>query len=161
MVAAFAGLAAHVRSTLKQRLLAASTTGLERIIATLLLAQGYRDVVWVKRVDGICYGTAVAPGTALPILISARSGNDAVDRRGIGELRVGVEAKGAALGMLFAPADLGAEALREWERPGRSIAVCCGDALVEACVAAGIGVQSLPTVVQYCDESFLDELLTD
>ena len=93
------------------------------------------------------------------VLISARSGDQAIDRRGIGELRVGVEAKNFVAGILFAPRELSEDAEQELERAGRSISVMCGDSLVAALIAAGVGVVSAAAPVHYLDDQLLDELL--
>ena len=76
------------------------------------------------------------------MIISARSGDAPIDRRGIGELRVGVEAKNLVAGILFSARELSEDAERELERAGRSIAVICGDQLVAALIATGVGVVS-------------------
>src|SRR6185503_12475657 len=124
-----------------------------------LVAAGYRDIEWVKRVGGISYATALAPGLGRTILISARSGDAPIDRRGIGELRVGVEAKNLVAGILFSARELSEDAEKELERPGRSIAVMCGDQLVGALIAGGVGVVSSAAPLHYVDDQLLDELL--
>jgi restriction endonuclease Mrr len=93
------------------------------------------------------------------VLISARSGDSAIDRRGIGELRVGVEAKNLVAGFLFSASELSEDAERELERAGRSIAVICGDQLVATLIAAGVGVVSAAAPLHYVDDQLLDELL--
>jgi hypothetical protein len=136
----------------------ASPAAFERLVHAYLVAVGYRDVNWVKRVDGIAYAQATAPGIERSVLISARAGGAPIDRRGIGELRVGVEAKGLPFGYLFSPGTLSVEAERELERAGRSIAVVCGDALVAALIASGIGVATTAVTVRFVDEQFLEDL---
>jgi hypothetical protein len=164
----------HTAAALSARLKTASASGFERLITAYLVATGYRDIGWVKRVDGISYASATAPGPTWSspanagergigkqVLVSARSGSEPVDRRGIGELRVGVEAKGLSIGVLFAAAPLSAEAERELERGGRSITVVCADNLLRALLDAGVGVHVAPAQLRYIDDSSLDELLTD
>jgi Restriction endonuclease len=153
-----AGLQTAAERSLLAWMTAASPAAFERLIYAYLVAEGYRDVQWVKRVDGIAYAQATAPGIARSVLVSARSGASLIDRRGIGELRVGVEAKGLPFGYLFAAAGLSPDAERELERAGRSIAVVCGEALVAALVHAGIGVASTAVTVRFIDEQFLDDL---
>ena len=92
--------------------------GFERLIHAYLVAAGYREIEWVKRVGGISYASATAPGIERTVLISARSGDQPIDRRGIGELRVGVEAKNLVAGILFSPRELSEDAERELERAG-------------------------------------------
>jgi restriction endonuclease Mrr len=159
VASALSRLAGATHRVLAQRIAKASPAGFERLIHAYLVAAGYRDIDWVKRVGGISYATATAPGILRTVLISARSGEQAIDRRGIGELRVGVEAKDLVAGILFSPSELSEDAEHELERAGRSIAVSCGDQLVAALVAAGVGVVSAAAPLHYLDDTLLDELL--
>jgi hypothetical protein len=156
---ALSRLAGATHRALEARLLRAAAAGFERIIHAYLVAAGYRDIEWIKRVGGISYATALAPGLDRTVLISARSGDQAIDRRAIGELRVGVEAKDLVAGILFSPREVSEDAERELERAGRSIAVFCGDQLVAALVQAGVGVVSAAAPLHYVDDQLLDELL--
>jgi restriction endonuclease Mrr len=157
--AALSRLAGATHRALAQRIAKASPAGFERLVHAYLVAAGYRDISWVKRVGGISYASAVAPGIDRVVLISARSGDQPIDRRGIGELRVGVEAKNLVAGILFSARELSEDAERELERAGRSIAVICGDQLVAALIAAGVGVVSAAAPLHYVDDQLLDELL--
>jgi hypothetical protein len=159
MASALSKLAGATHRALAQRIAKASAAGFERLIHAYLVAAGYREIEWIKRVGGISYATAQAPGLARTVLISSRSGDQAIDRRGIGELRVGVEAKNLVAGILFAPRELSEDAEQELERAGRSISVMCGDSLVAALIAAGVGVVSAAAPVHYLDDQLLEELL--
>ena len=159
VASALSRLAGATHRALATRLSKASPAGFERIIHAYLVAAGYREIEWVKRVGGISYASALAPGLSRTILISARSGDGAIDRRAIGELRVGVEAKDLVAGILFAAGELSEDAERELERAGRSIAVVCGEQLVAALVQGGVGVVSAAAPVHYLDDQLLDELL--
>jgi hypothetical protein len=159
MASALSKLAGATHRALSQRISRASSAGFERLIHAYLVAAGYRDIDWIKRVTGISYATATAPGLSRTVLISARSGDQPIDRRGIGELRVGVEAKDLVAGILFAPRELSPDAEQELERAGRSISVMCGDLLVAALIATGVGVVSAAAPVHYLDDQLLDELL--
>jgi hypothetical protein len=159
MATALSKLAGATHRALAQRIQRASAAGFERLIHAYLVAAGYREIDWIKRVGGISYATAQAPGLARTVLISSRSGDQPIDRRGIGELRVGVEAKDLVAGILFAPRELSADAEQELERAGRSISVMCGDLLVAALIATGVGVVSTAAPVHYLDDQLLDELL--
>jgi restriction endonuclease Mrr len=159
MASALSKLAGATHRALAQRITHASPQGFERLIHAYLVAAGYRDIEWVKRVGGISYAAAQAPGLARTVLISARSGDQPIDRRGIGELRVGVEAKDLVAGILFAPRELSEDAEQELERAGRSISVICGEQLVAALIANGVGVVSAAAPVHYLDDQLLDELL--
>ena len=159
MASALSKLAGATHRALAQRIQRASAAGFERLIHAYLVAAGYREIDWIKRVGGISYATAQAPGLARTVLISSRSGDQPIDRRGIGELRVGVEAKDLVAGILFAPRELSEDAEQELERAGRSISVMCGDLLVAALIATGVGVVSAAAPVHYLDDQLLDELL--
>jgi len=156
---ALSRLASATHRALAQRIAKASPAGFERLVHAYLVAAGYRDIAWVKRLGGISYASATAPGIDRTVLISARSGDQPIDRRGIGELRVGVEAKNLVAGILISARELSEDAERELERPGRSIAVMCGDQLVAALIAGGVGVVSSAAPLHYVDDQLLDELL--
>jgi hypothetical protein len=159
VASALSKLAGATHHALAHRLAKASPAGFERLIHAYLVAAGYREIEWIKRVGGISYASALAPGLERTVLISARSGDQPIDRRAVGELRVGVEAKDLVAGILFAAADVSEDAERELERAGRSIAVMCGDQLVAALVKAGVGVVSAAAPLAYLDDQLLDELL--
>ena len=159
MASALSRLAGATHRALAQRIMKASAAGFERLIHAYLVAAGYKDVSWVKRLGGISYASATAPGIGRTVLISARSGSEPIDRRGIGELRVGVEAKNLVAGILFSAPELSEDAEKELERAGRSIAVVCGDQLVAALIATGVGVVSSAAPLHFVDDQLLDELL--
>jgi hypothetical protein len=159
VAAALSRLAGATHRALAARIAKATGGGFERLIHAYLVGAGYREIQWVKRVGGIAYAQAIAPGIDRPVLISARSGDQPIDRRGIGELRVGVEAKNLVAGILFSARELSEDAERELERAGRSIAVMCGDQLVAALIATGVGVVSSAAPLHYVDDQLLDELL--
>lgn len=160
LAAAIGQLHDYAFTTLAARIRSATASGFERLITAYLVATGYTDIGWVKRVDGISYASATAPGIGKQVLISARSGSEPVDRRGVGELRVGVEAKGLLAGVLFSAAPLSPDAERELERGGRSITVVCADSLTRALIDAGVGVAMAPAQLRYLDDGVLDELLS-
>ncbi|HET9625336.1 MAG TPA: restriction endonuclease, partial [Kofleriaceae bacterium] len=159
VAAALSRLAGATHRALAARIARATGPGFERLIHAYLVAAGYREIAWVKRVSNISYAQAIAPGIDRMVLISARSGDQPIDRRGIGELRVGVEAKDLVAGILFSARELSEDAERELERAGRSIAVMCGDQLVAALIASGVGVVSSAAPIHYVDDQLLDELL--
>jgi hypothetical protein len=159
VASALSKLASATHKAFAARLAKASPAGFERIIHAYLVAAGYRDIDWVKRVGGISYASAIAPGLERTVLISARPGAEPIDRRGIGELRVGVEAKDLVAGILMTPGDLSEDAERELERAGRSISVVCGDQLIAALINSGVGVVSSAAPLHYLDDQLLEELL--
>lgn len=159
MASALSRLAGATHRALAQRIMRASPAGFERLIHAYLVAAGYKDITWVKRLGGISYAQAMAPGIGRTVLVSARSGSEPIDRRGIGELRVGVEAKNLVAGILMSAPELSEDAEKELERAGRSIAVICGDQLVAALIATGVGVVSSSAPLHFVDDQLLDELL--
>lgn len=159
VAAALSRLAGATHRALAARIARATPAGFERLIHAYLVAAGFREIAWVKRVSNIAYAQAIAPGIDRPVLISARAGDQPIDRRGIGELRVGVEAKDLVAGILFSARELSEDAERELERAGRSISVMCGDQLVAALIASGVGVVSAAAPLHYVDDQLLDELL--
>lgn len=159
VASALSKLASATHKALAGRLAKASPAGFERIIHAYLVAAGFREIEWVKRVGGISYASATAPGISRTVLLSARSGAEPIDRRGVGELRVGVEAKDLVAGILFSAGELSEDAERELERAGRSISVVCGDQLVAALIGAGVGVVSSAAPLHYLDDQLLEELL--
>ena len=159
VASALSRLSGATHRALAGRIAKATAAGFERLIHAYLVAAGYQDITWVKRLGGISYAQATAPGIARMVLISARSGDQPIDRRGIGELRVGVEAKNLVAGILFSAPELSEDAERELERAGRSIAVMCGDQLVAALITAGVGVVSSAAPMHFVDDQLLDELL--
>ncbi len=152
-------MAVATHRTLKDKIASASQAGFERLVHAYMVSAGFRDISWIKRVEGISYATALPPEGATPVLVSARSGNQPVDRRGVGELRVGVEAKQLLAGYLFAARELSPDAERELERNGRSITVVAGDAFVSALLASGVGVVTSAAPLRYVDDQLLSELL--
>ena len=156
---ALSAMAVATHATLKARIGQAGQAGFERLVHAYLIAVGYQEINWIKRTESISYATAIAPGASGTILVSARSGDEPVDRRGVGELRVGVEAKQLLAGHLFAARELSPEAERELERPGRSIAVYAGDSFVTALLSAGVGVVTSAAPVRYVDDQLFGELL--
>ena len=104
--AALSRLAGATHRALAAKIARATPAGFERLVHAYLVAAGYRDIEWVKRVGEISYATATAPGLGRMVLLSARSGDAPIDRRGIGELRVGVEAKDLVAGILFSAREL-------------------------------------------------------
>ncbi|HTM22931.1 MAG TPA: restriction endonuclease, partial [Kofleriaceae bacterium] len=130
---------------------------LEQVAHVWLSQAGYRDIEWIKRVDRSAYASAQSPDLGA-VLIGVRSGDQPVDRRGVGELRAGVAAKNLAAGVLLAARPLSGEALSELEKAGKPLLAMCGDALVTALMSARIGVQTAAVPVVYLDVDYFEEL---
>jgi hypothetical protein len=153
-------LAEATHQALKQRLSSMDVTALERVAHVYLLASGWKGLQWIKRVQRSSYAVGTAPGGLGAVLIGVRGGSDTVDRRGVGELRVGVLAKGLTCGFLLAPQDLSEAGRSELGNKGPSVSVLVGDAFVAELVRCGIGTlrKSVPAV--YFDEGFFAEIET-
>lgn len=93
-----------------------------------------------------------------PVLVGVRAGDWPVDRRGVGELRAGLDAKDLPRGFLLAPQELSAEARAELDRRGRPVHALVGARMVRALASSGIGVVSTSVPVQYLDVELFDEV---
>jgi hypothetical protein len=151
-------LAAATHRALRDRLCRMDARVLERIVHTYLIRIGWTEIDWIKRVDRSCYASALPVGALGPVMVGVRAGDQLVDRRGVGELRAGVEAKGLRNGVLLAPQPLSEEAHKELERGGRAVSVLCGDAFVTALIEAGVAVRKSTAPVILVDDEFLDEV---
>jgi hypothetical protein len=144
--------------TLAARLVELPLGVLEQVAQLYLSQTGWRDVEWIKRVDRSGYAVAREPGDGQMVMVAVRSGNQEVDRRGVGELRAGVAAKNMPRGLLLAPRELGSEARAELERPGKPVTAMCGLPWAGALVEAGIGVALRTMPVAYLDAELFDRL---
>lgn len=131
-------------------------TPAERLVSLLLAVRGWQDVSWVKRVDRVCYGVGTEPVLGKPFLVGVWLGGDPVPRRGIGELRAGIAAKGLTAGLLIAAAELSEDAVSELEREGHAVSLLCADQLIEALLAAQLGVSVRALRVRVPDEALLE-----
>ncbi len=144
------------RAALAEALRGLPLPALEPVAELYLLELGWRDIEWVKRVGQSSYATATALGLAGQVLVGVRSA--AVDRRGVGELRAGVTAKGLLQGLLLAPQPVDEEARVELQKPGAALHVLAGEAFVNAVWLAGIGIRTRAVEVTRLDTSFFAEL---
>ena len=151
-------LALATHRALKDRLGRLDRASLERVAHVYLLRQGWRNLTWIKHVSQASYAVGDPPGGLDPFLIGVRAGRDPVDRRGIGELRVGVQAKNLVSGLLIACEGLSDIALQELRRPGPSISLLVGDSFVSALAQSGIGT-TVGQVPAICfDGGFFDDV---
>jgi len=152
-------LAVATVAALGTRLRALSVAQLERIVHIYLLQTGWQEVAWIKRVDKrTSYALALPAGTSQKQLVGVRAGSDPVPRRGVGELRAGIEAKDLAAGLLIAPREMSAEARAEEAKIGQRVTSLCGDQMAAAFARAGIGVTKTSAPVDYLDDEFFLEL---
>jgi hypothetical protein len=155
--------AAHRLRGATERALAArladlALPALEQVAYLYLVQAGWRDIDWIKRVDRSGYALAREPGDGQVVLVGVRSGNQEIDRRGVGELRAGINAKSLGRGLLLAPREMGSDARAEIERPGPPVAVMAGLPWAAALVQAGIAVSQRMVPVSYLDGDLLDRL---
>jgi hypothetical protein len=156
--AALKRLAELNRQVLGERLGQLPPAVLERVTQFVLEQAGWEQLQWIKRVERSSYATGKPPGGSELALVAVRCGNTPVDRRGVGELRAGLEAKDLTYGFLFAPRELSAEARGELERGGRPIVTTCGVPFVDRVLALGIGAQVSHAPITYLDPEFFDDL---
>jgi hypothetical protein len=159
VAAAMVGMESATHRALRARLCALEPAALERVAHVYLMRTGWTEIEWIKRVHPSSYALGQPVVGVGRVLISVRAGNDPIDRRGVGELRVGVEAKDLATGLLLSPCDLSDVARRELARPGKSISALVGDAFVAALQACGVGVRRKHVPISYLDDGFFRELV--
>jgi hypothetical protein len=152
-------LEAATVGALGARLRALPLAALEGACRLYLDRAGWREVTRVKKNDQTetWYLAGTRPDGA-QALVAVRAGAQPVDRRGVGELRAGVEAKGFAGSLLLACAPLGEEALAEAAQPGPPTELITGDALARAFADASVGVHRSWVPVSYLDVDFFAEL---
>ncbi len=151
-------LAVATHRSLVDRLSNLSSQALEQVAQVYLLRNGWQNIHWIKQVQRSSYALADAPAARGTMLVGVRSGNQPVDRRGVGELRAGVMAKNLIAGLLLAPQPLSEVARHELARSGRSVEVLAGDNFVSALAQCGIGVKSRAVPALYFDDGFFDEI---
>jgi restriction endonuclease Mrr len=161
MERASAAMAAATHAAVKARLGALDLAALERVVHVLLVRQGWQQIEWIKRVQRSAYAVAHAPDGVGTMLVGVRAGDQPVDRRGVGELRVGIQAKKLPGGLLVAPQPLSEMGRQELRRNGPSISLLVGDALVSMLIQSGIGVRTGHVPVSLVDDSFFHEVTTD
>ncbi len=152
-----AELAASVSSDARQwvhaRLLALSPAGFEKVAHVYLTTLGYTSIDWIKDAGDIRYAVAVPPGRRKAILIGAHSGAEPVGRRGVGELRIGIEKKQLSCGLLLSAGVLSEIAEEELSKHGASVTACCGVEWVSHLWALRIGIlrKRVDVLVPYSD----------
>ena len=143
---------------LSDRLGSLSLDGLEHLYGQFLERSDFSKLEWIKRVKSISYGVAHQSRGQKKYLIGVWSGDSPVTRRGVGELRAGVEAKGASLGLLLSARPLGADAEEELENDGARIEVLAGPSFVRQLVHMGIGVVRTAVPVMLLDVAEFREM---
>lgn len=131
---------------------------LQQLAHLFLVARGFHDIQWIKQVERSSYAVVQEAGEGPAMMVAVRAGNQEVDRRGVGELRAGVEAKGLARGLLMAPRELGGEARAELERGDTPVQAMCGLVWIAQLVELGVGVVERRIPVRYLDTELFDRL---
>jgi hypothetical protein len=131
---------------------------LERLVQLYLEREGWGSVRWIKRSGRSGYALVEPADIPGPVLVGVRAGDVPVDRRGVGELRAGLDAKDLPRGLLIAPQELSEEARVELDRGGRPVTTLIGARMVRAMASSGIGVLSTSVPVQYLDVELFDAI---
>ena len=140
VIRAVADLEVKTIRALTDRLAKMSQDDLEPLFAAFLERNDFVNVEWIKRVKKSSYGLAESSRGGRKYLVEIWGEDRQVTRRGIGELRAGVDAKGASAGMLLSAQPLGSEAKEELENAGARIDVHAGARLVKQLAMHGVGV---------------------
>jgi hypothetical protein len=131
----------------------------EALCRALVERLGVTQLELVRRGDGVVYygGQRVLGSGSLRVLIALRAGEAEVNRRAVGELRAGLQAKGYDQGILLAAGRAGDEALAEL-KAGPGVTAYDGLATAELCARQGLGVRRLYLPVDYLDVELFSEL---
>ncbi len=152
--------AAAVENETLDRLSKLAPAMLERIAYVYLQATGWSDITWIKRVENSSYAMATEPGAIEQSMISVRCGPDKVDRRGVGEIRAGLHAKGIASGVLISPCELSSEAETELAKEGAPLRIICGRDFAAELLAREVGVTWRHIQLPAIDQRFYDAVLS-
>jgi hypothetical protein len=147
------------KMALRRRLGRLSPPAFEALGRVLLDKLGVSNVELIRRGEGVAYfgGVRVLGAGALKVLIALRPGEAEINRRAVGELRAGLQARGYDEGLLFAAARLGGDGAAELKN-GSGVVVHDGLSLATLLVKHGLGVRRLHLPVDYLDLEFLQEL---
>lgn len=152
---AMANLETAGKRALAARLTTLPSSAFEGLAELLALSLGFTQIEWVKRVDGIAYASAMRGGEAT--MISARGGDAPLDRRAIGEFRVGMSINGVAHGTLLSLGGPSEESRREMERGGPGVALLVGNEFLDALWRSGLVTHATFAPIWTLDESVFDE----
>ena len=152
--------AAAVENETLERLSKLAPAMLERIAYVYLQTTGWSEIQWIKRVENSSYALATEPGAAQETMIAVRCGPKQVDRRGVGELRAGLHAKGIGSGVLISPCEMSDEANVELAKEGAPLRVICGSNFAAELVAREVGVTWRHIQLPQIDQRFYDAVLS-
>jgi hypothetical protein len=152
--------AAAVESETLDRLARLAPAMLERIAYVYLQSAGWTEIEWIKRVESSSYALATAPGSVDQSMIAVRSGPEKVDRRGVGELRAGLHAKGITTGVLISPCEMSDDADAELAKEGAPLRIVCGGDFASELVAREVGLTWRHIQLPQIDQRFYDAVLS-
>jgi hypothetical protein len=147
------------RMALRRRLGRLPPPAFEALVRVLLDKIGVTGVEVVRRGDGVVYfgGARQLGAGSLKTLVAVRAGEGEINRRAVGELRAGLQARGFDEGLLVGGGRLGGDGAAEL-KAGSGVVVHDGLSLATLLVKHGLGVRRLQLPVDYLDLEFLAEL---
>jgi hypothetical protein len=149
----------QVRVALRRRIGRLPPGAFELLTRALCDKMGLPSLELVRRGDGVAYfGGARSIGAgAVRTLVAVRPGEAELNRRAVGELRAGLQARGYEEGVLFAGGRLSGEAQAEL-KAGAGVRVYDGAQVALLCARHGVGVRRALAPVDYLDLDFFAEI---
>jgi restriction endonuclease Mrr len=146
------------RTAVRRRLARMSPAAFDALGRTLCDKLGITGLELLRRGEGVTYwgGTSMRGVGAVRTLVALRPGEAEITRRGVGELRAGLAAKGYDEGLLLSAGRPNAEALAELKVGG--VRLYDGQALAGLLMKHGLGVRRVAMPVDYLDLDFFGEL---
>ena len=146
-------------TAVRRRLSKLSPFSFEQLGRLCAESLGVERPTLVKRGEGVSYygGERSLGAFRSRVLIGVRSGEAELQRRAVGELRAGLDARGFDEGFLFSIGRLSADA-RDELRSGRAVTVYDGDSIAAFLVDKKLGVRVQYAPVPYVDVDFFAEL---
>ena len=157
--AAHAKLVTAHRKKWEKRVGGLSSKMLERVVQIYLDAAGYTAIDWIKELEDVSYCSAISPKSLEQVLISVRGGSAKVERKGVGELYAGLNAKGIGSGLLLSMGPLSDEAKDELKKTESKVQCICGDDFVDMILSYGIGVSTSNVQISTMNDAYLDAVL--
>ncbi|MEO6953787.1 MAG: HTH domain-containing protein [Polyangia bacterium] len=146
-------------TAVRRRLSKLSPFSFEQLGRLCAESLGVERPTLVKRGEGVSYygGERALGAFHSRVLIGVRSGEAELQRRAVGELRAGLDARGFDEGFLFSIGRLSSDA-RDELRSGRAVTVYDGDSIAAFLVDKKLGVRMQFAPVPYVDVDFFAEL---
>ncbi len=146
-------------TAVRRRLSKLSPFSFEQLGRLCAESLGVERPTLVKRGEGVSYygGERALGAFRSRVLIGVRTGEAELQRRAVGELRAGLDARGFDEGFLFALGRLSDDA-RDELRSGRAVTVYDGDSIAAFLVDRKLGVRVQYAPVPYVDVDFFAEL---